>query len=62
MISQLAGSVRNVLTNIGAILIFIQTVYPGLTGEKIVQAFSDGTWISHAINLCLMYYLYRDGK
>lgn len=50
------------MTNIGAAVVFVHTVYPGVSGEKIVAAFLDGTWINRVINLALIYFLYRDGK
>lgn len=53
---------KNVGTNLGALLVLAQTVYPGLNGEMIMTALLDGTWMSAAINIALAYYLYRDGK
>jgi hypothetical protein len=53
---------RNILTNIGAALVFLQTVYPGIDADRILAAFHDGTWVNGAINLALMFFLYRDGK
>jgi len=53
---------RNVLTNIGALAVFINTVYPGLDFNQVSAAVMDGSWLSHLINLGMMYYLYVDGK
>ena len=53
---------KNIGTNLGALLVLAQTVYPGLNGEMILSAIKDGTWMQAAINIGLAYYLYRDGK
>jgi hypothetical protein len=48
----------NVGTNFLAILVYAQTVYPGLSGETLLAALTDGTWLPKAINLALMYFLF----
>jgi hypothetical protein len=53
---------RNILTNVGAVIVFIHTVYPGVNAEAIIQAVTDGTILNHIGNLLLIYFLYRDGK
>lgn len=55
-------TLRNISTNIGAALVFLQTVYPGINAESIIEAFQNGTWINALINLVLMYFLFQDGK
>ena len=55
-------NIRNLSTNIGAALVFLQTVYPGIDADSIIAAFQNGTWVNAAINLTLMYFLYCDGK
>jgi len=55
-------NIRNISTNIGAALVFLQTVYPGIDADSIIAAFQNGTWISAVINLLLMYFLFQDGK
>jgi hypothetical protein len=53
---------RNVSTNIAAIIVYVQTMYPGLDAERIIQAFKDGTIVPAIINLALMYFLYTGHK
>ena len=53
---------RNVATNLGAVAVFINSIYPGLDAMMIRDAFMDGSWLSHLINIGMVYYLYKDGK
>ena len=53
---------KNIGTNVAALMVLAQTVYPGLNGEMIISALRDGTWMQAAVNVGLAYYLYRDGK
>lgn len=50
---------RDIGTSIGAILVLVQTVYPAATGEAIVSALLDGTWLPKAINVAFAYILIR---
>lgn len=52
----------NVLTNAGAVLVFAQTVYPGLNVEMIMQSIANGTFIQAVVNLAFAYLLVVTGK
>ena len=53
---------KNVLTNAGAVLVFAQTVYPGLNVEMIMQSIANGTFIQAVVNLAFAYLLVLTGK
>ena len=50
---------HDIYTSFFGILILIHTVYPQATGESIISAFHDGTWVEKAINLSFAYLLIR---
>ena len=49
----------DIMTTLSGFIVLLQTVYPHATGESIVAAFADGTWLSKAINLAFAYFLIR---
>jgi len=55
--------VKKALQDIGSsllgVLVVVQTVYPQATGESIIAAFQDGSWIARAINIAFAYVLIR---
>lgn len=53
---------KNILTNVGAALVFAQTVYPGLNAEMIMASIASGTFFQAVINLALAYLLVMTGK
>ena len=53
---------KNILTNVGAVLVFAQTVYPGLNIEMIMMSISNGTFIQAIVNLALAYMLVITGN
>lgn len=55
-------NIKNISGNIASVIVLLHMVYPGIDGPAIVQAFMDGSWIGHAINIALAYFLYKAGK
>ena len=55
-------NLKNITGNLGAIYIFAQATYPGLSGEMIINSVLDGTIITHVLNLGLAYIAFQYGK
>ncbi len=55
-------SLKNISGNIASIAVMVHTIYPNSTGQDIVDAFTSGDWIGHAINIGMALFLYRAGK
>jgi hypothetical protein len=54
--------ITNISTNLVAIIVYAQAVYPGLNAERIMAAWENGTIWNHIFNLALMYFLSEAGK
>jgi hypothetical protein len=52
----------NILSNIGAIFVFAQAMYPGLNAEMIMASVANGTFIQSLINMGTAYMLVGIGK
>ena len=53
---------KNIVSNLGAVYIFAQGVYPGLDANMIWQSIENGTIFQHIMNLCLAYIAFMYGK
>jgi hypothetical protein len=62
MIEYIKRDYKNILTNIAAIIVFAETVYPGLNVDMIMKSISEGTFIQAAMNVAFCYILASYGK
>jgi hypothetical protein len=62
MIDHLKRDYRNVLTNVGAFIVFAQTIYPGLNAEMIMLSVQNGTIVQALMNIAFCYILANYGK
>lgn len=53
---------KNIWTNIAAIFVFAQTVYPGLDAEMIMASIANGTFLQAVMNIGFAYILVMFGK
>ena len=53
---------KNIGSNIFAIYVFAESIYPGLDGQMIINSVLDGSIITHVFNLGLAYIAFQYGK